>query len=146
MQNLPLGDPANVLAGSPVDANLKTRAALGKPTTFAIPPVSVLALGAAMEDGARKYGVFNWRGTGVTASVFFNAMERHLLAWRNGEDFAPDSGIHHLAHLMASAAILLDAEACGVYNDDRPETSLYDGGNTTTPWKRPAIAEAGGPS
>jgi hypothetical protein len=108
----------------PIDTNLKTMAALGKPTSAVIPPVAIMALGAAMQDGATKYGAFNWRGTGVTASVFFNAKMRHTLSWWSGEDFAQDSLIHHLAHDMASNAILLDAMLVGRFNDDRPPYEL----------------------
>lgn len=104
------------------DNNVKTAAAVGKPTLSAVPPVALMALGAAMQDGATKYGKFNWRTTAVTASVFYDALHRHLLDWYNGEDFAPDSKIHHLAHLMAGCAIILDAIAADVFKDDRDKT------------------------
>lgn len=103
----------------PVDRNVKTAAAIGKPQMSAVPPVGMLALGAAMSDGAHKYGRFNWRTTEVTASVFYDAMLRHLLGWWSGEDHAKDSKVAHLGHLMAGAAIVLDAEMHGVFNDDR---------------------------
>lgn len=101
------------------DDNPKTVIGLKKPPTRAIPPIAILHLGGAMEDGAAKYGRFNWRDRRVTASVYYDAIMRHLLSWWDGEDVACDSGRHHLAHLMACAAILLDAEASGKLNDDR---------------------------
>lgn len=101
------------------DANLKTQAAIGKPVVSSVPPIALLALGAAMQDGVNKYGRFNWRGTGVTATVFYDAIHRHLAAWYSGENYVPDSKVHHLAHIMASCAILLDAELHSVLNDDR---------------------------
>lgn len=101
------------------DANLKTAAALGKPTITAIPPVAIFAMGAAMQDGVNKYEKYNWRNAGATTSVFVDAMSRHLLAYYGGENYASDSKIHHLAHLMAGCAILLDAELHGKLNDDR---------------------------
>lgn len=104
------------------DNNVKTATAAGKPTLSAVPPVALIALGAAMQDGANKYSKFNWRTTAVTASVFYDALHRHLLDWYNGEDFAPDSKIHHLAHLMAGCAIILDAIAADVFKDDRDKT------------------------
>jgi hypothetical protein len=106
-------------SGKLADANLKTAAAVGKPKMSGVPPVALLALGAAMQNGVDKYGKFNWRTTSVTASVFYDAMLRHLLAWYAGEDFADDSEVHHLAHLMAGAAIVLDAEMTNKFNDDR---------------------------
>ena len=105
------------------DSNVKTAAAAKKPKTSAVPPVAIMAIGAAMQDGADKYGLFNWRETQVSATVFYDAMMRHLNAWYNGENFALDSGIHHLAHLMAGAAIVLDATEQQVFNDDRPKSN-----------------------
>ena len=123
--------------GSPIpktDNNPKTAAALLKPRVSDVPTVAFYALGAAMSDGAAKYGRYNWRDTSVTASVFYDAMNRHLSAWYNGEDFAQDSKINHLAHVMASCAILLDGDEHGVFNDDRdnrlpfpPTTKTYKG-------------------
>jgi hypothetical protein len=108
------------------DNNLKTAAAIGKPQMSGIPPIAIMALGLAMQDGVNKYGRFNWREAAVTSSVFYDAMLRHLLAWYSGERTAPDSGVHHLAHLMAGAAILLDAEHNLVLNDDRKPGSLVN--------------------
>lgn len=107
------------LPNSVIDNNPKTLAAQSKPKVSDVPPVALFALGAAMSDGATKYGRFNWRDTSVTASVFYDAILRHLTAWYNGENHAPDSKVHHLGHIMASCAILLDAERHAVFNDDR---------------------------
>ena len=101
--------------------NAKNSAGSKKAPLGTTPPIALIALGAAMDDGAKKYGPFNWRSTEVTASVFFNAMARHLLGWYCGEREAADSGIHHLAHLMGGAAIVLDAEFHNVLVDDRPK-------------------------
>jgi hypothetical protein len=103
----------------PVDKNLKTLAAMNKPRLSDVPPVALFALGAAMSNGKDKYGRFNWRETGTTASVFYDAMVRHLADWYSGEDYAHDSKIHHLGHIMASCAILLDSELHKNLNDDR---------------------------
>lgn len=98
-----------------------------KPDTWNVPDVSMYHMALAMDDGARKYGRFNWRqGSGVNVSTYINAMQRHLAAFKGGENTASDSGVHHLAHLMASAAIVLDAAAHGKLIDDRgpPSTAL----------------------
>lgn len=103
------------------DDNPKTAAAAKKPRMAAVPPIAIMALGTAMQTGADKYGLFNWRDTNVTATVFYNAMLRHLEQWYSGEQHASDTGVHHLAHLMAGAAIILDAEMNNVFIDDRPK-------------------------
>ena len=112
--------PNSVLA----DNNLKTLAAVGKPIVSSIPPIALLALGMAMEDGVKKYGKFNWREAAVTSSVFYDAIERHLIAWYSGEDYATDSKVHHLAHVMAGCAIILDATHNNVLNDDRKPSQI----------------------
>ena len=79
----------------------------------------------AMLDGATKYGRSNWRATGVRASIYNDAIFRHLSAWFEGEDIDPDSGLPHLAHLLASVAIIVDAIAAGKLRDDRMAAGGY---------------------
>lgn len=102
------------------DNNPKTLIGLTKPSMFAVPPVALLHLGEAMKDGRAKYGLMNWREKKVSTSVYADAIYRHLFAFIDGEDNASDSGVHHLGHIMACCAILLDANAQGALNDDRP--------------------------
>jgi Domain of unknown function (DUF5664) len=101
------------------DTNPKTRIGLTKPSMRGIPSAAMIHLGGAMADGIAKYGIFNWREHAVSASVYEDAIWRHLMAWRDGEDTAQDSGRHHLAHVMACCAIMLDAMENGKLNDDR---------------------------
>lgn len=113
------------------DGNPKTIFGMSKPSTRAIPSTAIFHLGAAMADGERKYGRFNWREKTVTVSVYTEAMLRHLFAYIDGENHAPDSGCTHLGHLMACAAILLDAHTWGNINDDRlpgPAPAILSGG------------------
>jgi len=115
-------DEFKELSQTPIDSNLKTLAAQGKLSIDAIPMIAIYALGMAMDDGKRKYGKYNWRDSCVTTSVFIDAIERHIQLYKSGENFAPDSLVHHLAHVMAGAGILLDAELYGVLQDDRKST------------------------
>lgn len=84
-----------------------------------VPPIALYHLAKAMSDGEQKYGRFNWREKTATASVLYNAMMRHLLAWYSGEDNAVDSGVSHIGHIMANCAILLDAKLNNTLVDDR---------------------------
>lgn len=102
------------------DDNPKTVLGTAKPSIAPIPPAAIIHLGRAMSDGRRKYGLMNWREKRVSSSVYYDAAMRHLMSWWDGEQVAEDSGVHHLAHAMACMAILLDAEATGNLNDDRP--------------------------
>lgn len=88
-------------------------------------PATATAMGClGFLEGALKYGRSNFRAVGVRSSIYYDAARRHLDAWFEGEDNAPDSGLPHLAHLLACIAILVDAEAAGKLNDDR----TYPGG------------------
>jgi hypothetical protein len=109
----------NTCVEIPIDNNPKTLVALSKPRLSDVPPVALFALGAAMSDGASKYGRYNYRDTSATASIFYDAIVRHLADWYNGEDYADDSKVHHLGHIMASCAILMDSELHGTFKDDR---------------------------
>ena len=104
------------------DGNPKTAFGQRKVGLHAIPPVALLWLGDAMEEGRRKYGITNWRDDAVTSSVYVNALHRHLLAYLDGQDLDPESPTGrtpHLAKIMACCAILLDAEAQGTLTNDR---------------------------
>lgn len=95
-----------------------------KKLSMANAPVEVLMeLGLAMHEGALKYGRFNWRTSGVRAGVYFDAALRHLFAWWAGQDFDPDSDVHHLVKAMACFAVIRDAQLYGKMNDDRPTTN-----------------------
>ena len=86
-----------------------------------LPDVAVAHGNHAMQDGARKYGPYNWRSKNVGATTYINAAKRHIAQWFDGQRIATDSGVHHLGHAMACLAIILDAEASGNLIDDRPE-------------------------
>jgi len=71
-------------------------------------------------EGALKYGKYNWRIAGVRASIYLDAMERHMEKYKNGEDVDLVTKVPHLASVMACCAIILDANLVGKLNDDRP--------------------------
>lgn len=85
-----------------------------------LPPVFMAATAWVLKLGSVKYGPWNWRKTWVESQTYVGAIRRHLDAWQDGEDTDPESGQSHLAHVAASAAILLDADANGTLVDNRP--------------------------
>lgn len=83
-------------------------------------PTTATAMGCiGLLEGACKYGRSNWREAGVRASIYVDACKRHLDAWFEGEECAPDSGSPHLANALACIAIIVDAQAAGKLVDDR---------------------------
>lgn len=104
----------------PTGDNPKDRLGMCKPPLHLIPPAAEVLESVVMALGAKKYGAFNWRTSAVRASVYVAAARRHLLAWFDGQDNDPESGMPHLAHARACLGILLDALATGNLVDDRP--------------------------
>lgn len=85
-----------------------------------VPAQVVGELGLAMLEGACRYGRHNYRIAGVRASVYYDAAMRHLMAWWEGEDIDPDSGLPHTVKAMACMAVLRDAQINNKLSDDRP--------------------------
>lgn len=75
----------------------------------------------AFMDGinAGKYKAWDWLDNPYPYSEYYNKIRRHGDAWFGGEDVAEDSGVHHLAHLIADAMILLEWIKTGRGIDDR---------------------------
>lgn len=89
-------------------------------------PQAVLAeLGLAMLEGACKYGRFNWRVSGVRASVYMDALYRHIFLqwWEEGEDIDVESQCSHLTKGISTLTVLRDAMIQGMLVDDRPPKS-----------------------
>lgn len=100
--------------------NPKDLLAVKKPPIHLVPPIQEVLTSLAFQDGAIKYGPFNWREKKVKYSVYYAAAIRHLKQVYDGEDIDPISKVPHLAHASACIAILMDAAACGCLVDDRP--------------------------
>lgn len=56
--------------------------------------------------GAKKYGVEDWMKMNDATEVYFAALMRHLVAWRNGEVADKDTGKSHLAHAFCNLMFL----------------------------------------
>ena len=85
-----------------------------------VPDSAMVALAQAFFEGAVKYGRYNWRIAGVSASTYHAALKRHISKWWNGQDRDPETKVQHLANAMACIAIIFDAEQYGMLTDDRP--------------------------
>lgn len=108
------------------DGNPKTQYGIKKPSLGLIPKAALEAAAAAHQLGADKYGPWNWRDNGVAASVYINAMLRHIKAWHEDENDDIESGVSHLGHVIACSGILLDAQQFGNLIDDRPRRKDHE--------------------
>ena len=100
--------------------NPKDAIAGSKVPLWLLSPIAKAHWSLAQFVGMVKYGAWNWRTTGVRASVYLSAIERHRDAFLSGEDYCPIDGMHHLGAIMAGCALIMEAQAAGKLVDDRP--------------------------
>jgi hypothetical protein len=88
------------------------------------PPMNLLSREAleqtamVMGFGKEKYAAHNWRN-GFAWSRPLSAAMRHLMAFNDGEDKDPESGLSHLAHAACCIMFLLEFEKTHQHLDDR---------------------------
>jgi uncharacterized HAD superfamily protein len=68
--------------------------------------------------GAKKYAAHNWR-KGMDWSKVIASLERHLIAFKSGQDVDPESGCLHTAQIMCNAAFLTEYQKIHLKGDDR---------------------------
>jgi hypothetical protein len=85
-----------------------------------IPPSAALECSLCLQQGAEDYGAFNWREDPIEFYEMLHALQRHFNSVLDREDIDPKSKRKHLGHIMATCAILIDAEAHGTLIDNRP--------------------------
>jgi len=90
-----------------------------KPNLSRLPLAPIFETIAALEEGRRKYGPFNWRSEKIDETVYVDAAIRHLCQWIAGENDDPDSGISHITKAIAGLLILRDAQIHGCSIDTR---------------------------
>jgi hypothetical protein len=71
--------------------NPKDRLGMLKPDLALLPPAGSIEQARAQQDGARKYGAYNWRLNNVRAMIYISAAKRHLDCFLDGEDYSRDS-------------------------------------------------------
>ena len=69
-----------------------------------IPPEVKKWLAEVLTYGAKKYAPDNWKK--IEVERYYAAMERHMVAYQLGEEKDPESGIHHLIHMMCNAMFI----------------------------------------
>jgi hypothetical protein len=72
------------------------------------PPLAFAEMVKVLTFGAEKYEPDNWKHVPESKIRYFDALERHIWAWKMGEQIDPESDIHHLAHAMCCLAFLYE--------------------------------------
>ena len=100
-----------------------TKHDVGKLPWHLLPYDAVAQVVAVLLCGAQKYAERNWEG-GISYSRLFAATQRHMIAWWQGEDADPETGLHPLAHAACDVLFLLAFAVRGRTDlDDRPKGS-----------------------
>ena len=92
----------------------------GKPQYHLLPNDVLQSVGAVLAFGAsaEKYEAHNWR-KGMAWSRMFDAAQRHIWAFWEGEDNDPESGLPHLAHAVTCLMFLCSYHLSETGEDDR---------------------------
>jgi len=103
------------------DTNPKDAVGSKKVPMSRVPVAPLLEVAASLHEGHVKgYRGHNWRIAGVRASIYYDAAHRHLMAWWEGQDIDPDSGLSHISKAIAGLFVLRDAMIHDNWTDDRP--------------------------
>jgi len=104
------------------DTNPKDSCGIRKVPIHNVPMHVISEVGLAMMEGHRKgYRSHNYRVAGVRASVYVDAVWRHVFEqWWEGQDVDPDSMLSHITKGIASLIVLRDSMMMGNWIDDRP--------------------------
>lgn len=97
---------------------------IGKTRHNLVPAFAQEQYARVLTMGGDKYGDFNWQ-KGMSWNIVLASMERHIAAFKRGEDVDSESGLLHTAHIMCNAAFLTEYYKTYPQGDDRLHTYLY---------------------
>lgn len=84
-----------------------------------LPPHALEETVKVLTFGAQKYERDNWIKVSDSKRRYFDALQRHMWAWKKGEQIDPESGLHHLAHAMCCLMFLYEHDT--IYSVDNDE-------------------------
>lgn len=79
----------------------------GKAELSMISATALTQLAKVLSFGAQKYERNNWR-KGMNWDRLINATLRHVLAFNEGQDLDPETGLNHLSHAMCNLMMLIE--------------------------------------
>ena len=89
-----------------------------KPRMELLSTIALQGTAQVLTFGAKKYAAHNWRG-GIEYSRLIGAALRHILAFNDGEDIDPESGLPHVDHAQCCLMFLSEQFHKGTGLDDR---------------------------
>lgn len=97
---------------------LAARSPLQKVRFDLLPVAPLVEVAQVFTFGAFHYGDRNWE-EGFSWSRCIGSTWRHFLKWSVGEDIDDESGLSHLAHVVANILFLMEYAKRGKGTDDR---------------------------
>ena len=95
-----------------------------KPRMALLSTYALTETSKVLNYGADKYGADNWR-KGIAWRRLTGAALRHVLAFNDGEDNDPETGLSHLAHAMCMVMFALESTQTHRELDDRYKGEFY---------------------
>jgi hypothetical protein len=105
------------------DTDKGLRYNVGKTRHDLVPAFAQEQYARVLTKGAEKYADRNWE-KGMQWSKVLESMKRHVLAFERGEDYDPETGCLHMAHVMCNAAFLTEYYKIFPQGDNRPHEYL----------------------
>lgn len=90
----------------------------GKEPLSLLSRVWLLGVARVMGFGAIKYAAHNWR-SGLERSRLISAAMRHIIAYNEGEDQDPETGLSHLDHASCCLMFAREMHETHPHLDDR---------------------------
>jgi hypothetical protein len=94
-----------------------------KPRTDLLSTKWLLGVARVLGYGAKKYAPHNWR-EGIEHSRLIAAALRHLLAYLDGEDDDPETGLCHIYHASCCLMFLAELRTTRPELDDRYKSEV----------------------
>lgn len=109
-----------------------TKHDIGKPMMGLISGVFLVGLAKVLTFGARKYAAHNWR-KGIALSRAYDALQRHMVAFWDGEDLDQESGLPHLDHAACELMFIRETWERRKDLDDRYKQEVLNGSAGSIP-------------
>jgi hypothetical protein len=81
-----------------------------------LPPHSLREVVEVLTFGAQKYEPGNWIKVPDSKRRYFDAAQRHIWAWKEGEQNDPETGKNHLSHAICCLMFLYEHDT--IYTKD----------------------------
>lgn len=73
-----------------------------------LPPLALENVVDVLTFGAQKYNRENWKNVTEAKRRYFDAAQRHLWAYKQGEIYDKESGKHHVLHAICNLMFLYE--------------------------------------